>query len=173
MKRTPITNPEITKESLRAELKKTKAARKALRILGLLRIMEGKQIKETVSFFGCNRTTVTNWIKNVNEKGLAGLEEDSGRGLKSRLSLEQKEQLKNDLKKTPQDFGFNQVLWTGKIIREHIKRKFKVSYQETNVYLILKDLGFTLQRPTRKYLGQNITQQRKFKKELKKNLTAN
>jgi len=173
MKRIPIINSEITEESLRAELKKTKAARKSLRILGLLRILEGKQIKEMVSFFGLNRTTATNWIKNVNEKGLAGLEEDSGRGVKSRLNVEQKEQLKNDLQKTPQDFGFNQVLWTGKIIREHIKRKFKVIYQETNVYLILKDLGFTLQRPSRKYLGQNLQKQKEFKEELKKNLHEN
>jgi putative transposase len=44
--------------------------------------------------------------------------------------------------------GYATELWTLQRIVEVIKREFGVAYCKTNVWLLLKDLGFSCQRPT-------------------------
>lgn len=169
MKRLTITNPEVTITSLRAELGNSSEKRKAIRILGLIKLLEGKQNIETAEFLECHRASLSTWVKRVNAEGLSGLDEKPGRGLKSRLSEQQKDQLKKDLTYSPKEFGFNSSLWSGKILIAHIKNKYHVEYHQAMTYILFKELGFTLQRPTREYLGADPIKQQEFKENLKKN----
>lgn len=173
MKQLTITHPQVTLESLRAELRKTQLRRKTLRILGLIKILEGKKTNDISDFLGVFRTSITDWVKRINDQGWSGLEEKPGRGLKSRLNKSQKLELKKDLLKSPKEFGFPSNLWTGKILKEHIKRCFGIKYQLAKMYVLFKELGFTLQRPTKKLLGVKPVQQKEFKLKLKKNHQRN
>lgn len=173
MKQLTITHSEVTLESLRQELRKTQLRRKTLRILGLIKILEGKKTNDISEFLGVFRTSITGWVKRINDHGLLGLVEKPGRGLKSQLTKTEKQQLKKDLLKSPKEFGFSSNLWTGKILREHLQKNFNKTYQLSMVYVIFKELGFTLQRPTRKLLGVKPEEQKEFKAKLKKNHQRN
>jgi len=59
MKRLTITNPEVTITSLRAELGNSSEKRKAIRILGLIKLLEGKQNIETAEFLECHRASLS------------------------------------------------------------------------------------------------------------------
>jgi len=169
MRRLKITHPEVNLDSLRRELKSSQERRRVIRVMTLIRLLEGKRVDETTQFLGVNRTRASSWIKLVNKEGLAGLNDKPGKGAKSRLTKKQRVVLKNDLLRSPKDFCFSSNLWTGKILKEHIRRKFNVNYKLSTMYVLFCELGFTLQRPTRKYLGFKPEKQKEFKRELKKN----
>lgn len=171
MKRLTITHREVTIESLREELSSSPEKRKALRILALLNLMGGKKNIETAEFLGCHRASIPAWVDRVNTEGLAGLEEKPGRGLKPKLTESERAKLKHDiLSSTPKDHGLNGNLWTGPMVQEYIKRTWDVSYKQANIYVILEDLGITIQRPTKHLLGAKEDKRTEFKDELKKNL---
>lgn len=173
MKQLTITHPEITIDGLRMELRKTQLRRKTLRVLGLIKIMEGKKTNDISEFLGVFRTSITEWVKKINQYGLNGLMEKSGRGLKSQLTKTQKQKLKKDLLKTPREFGFSSNLWTGKILKEHLQKKYGLTYRLSMMYVLFRQLGFTLQRPTKKLIGVKPKEQKEFKKKLKKNHPKN
>lgn len=172
MRRLTITNPAVTIEGLRTELSASPEKRKAIRILGLIKLMEGKLNIETAEFLECHRVSISEWVKRANAEGLSGLDEKPGRGLKSRLTKQQKAQLKEDLTHSPKEFGFSSNLWSGKILITHIKKKYKAEYHQAMTYILFKELGFTLQRPTKAYLGADPIKQQEFRDNLKKNNTA-
>lgn len=165
-----LTHPEATSAQLKAALASTQERRKSLRLLALVNLQEGKSVSAIAEFFGVHRTTIHEWVKRVNVVGLVGLDEHPGRGRKSRLTDDQRMQLTADLQQSPRQFGFAGTLWTGKLLREHIATTFKVQYQLALMYLLFKELGFTLQRPAKKYLGSNPNKQTEFQAVVKKNL---
>lgn len=165
-----LTHPEATPTQLKAALASTKEHRKQLRLLALLKLQEGKKISAIAEFFGVHRTTVPEWIKRVNAEGLAGLDERSGRGRPARLTNDQRVALRDQLQSPPSKYGLTGNLWTGKLLRDHIAAEFGVHYQLAAMYLLFKELGFTLQRPTKQHLGANPEQQAEFKALVKKNL---
>jgi len=169
-----ITNhPELSLEKLTKELSRTKERRQAIRILGLIKLEEGKTRKEIAEFLKCHRNTIHDWVKRVNKEGLAGLKEKEGRGLKGQLLKGQKEQLKNELLKSPVNYGFTTNIWTGKVLQEHLKRNYHLKYKKSAIYNLFDDLGFSLQRPSRKLLGAQKGKQEEFKTNLKKNHLSN
>jgi len=52
--------------------------------------------------------------------------------------------------KDPRQYKFEFALWTRAMVRELIKRKFNVSLSEVSVGRLLKKLGLSPQRPTRR-----------------------
>lgn len=173
MKALTITHSEITIDNLQNELKKSQEKRKAIRILAIKKLLEGKRKLDIADFLGYSRVSLTNWVRRVNQKGLNGLKEKIGRGLKSQLTIKQKRKLKNELLSSPKEFGFSSNLWTGKILKEHLQKKYGLTYRLSMMYVLFRQLGFTLQRPTKKLVGVKPVEQKKFKRKLKKNHQEN
>jgi len=169
MKKLIISHPEVSLEKLKEELSATRERRRAMRVLGLIKLIEGKNKKEISQFFNCHRNTVHDWVERVNREGIAGLDEKEGRGLKGRLSLEQKNALRTEITSSPKSCGFAENIWTGKVLQEHLRKKYHLSYKKTAVYEMFHELGFTLQRPSRKLLGSKVDKQTEFRAKLKKN----
>ncbi len=165
-----LTHPEATPAQLHAALASTKEHRKQFRLLALLKLHEGKPISAIAEFFGVHRNTIPEWVKRVNAEGLVGLDEKPGRGRPARLTNEQRATIRDHLQRPPTDYGLTGNLWTGKLLKEHIATEFDVHYQLAAMYLLFKELGFTLQRPTKRYLGANPDKQAEFKAVVKKNL---
>jgi transposase len=169
MKRLQITHTEITAEKLREELTATSERRKAIKLLGLLKVIEGEENQDTARFLEVERHTIGIWVKRVNAYGLAGLEERRGRGRKAGLDLNQKEALKKVLLESPRALGFRENLWSGRVLAAYILKKYGVTYQLSTMYVLFKELGYTLQRPKRTYVEANVEKQIEFKESLKKN----
>ncbi len=169
MQQSLVTYPGLTLEKLRAELTNSPAGRRSIRLLALVGIMEGRQTQDVADFLKYERHAITDWVRRVNEEGLAGLADRPGRGRPARLTDDQRTSLREHLTQSPRSHGFDTNLWSGPVLRQHIARTFGVTYGLTRLYGLLKELGFTLQRPTSRYLGAKPDHQVAFRQMAKKN----
>jgi transposase len=66
---------------------------------------------------------------------------------KTRLSQDQLAELKEQLAKGAEHFGFRGDVWTQPRVAQLIKREFGVSYHPSHVGRILKQMGWSRQKP--------------------------
>jgi hypothetical protein len=66
--------------------------------------------------------------------------------------------------------GYKESNWTGRLLIRRIKKHYGVDYKQANIYILLKELGISYQRPTRLYGECKEEVQESFKKKLKKKL---
>jgi transposase len=69
-------------------------------------------------------------------------------GYQPGLAQAQRKRLCKLLLKGAQAYGFATDLWTLRRIAQLIEQEFGIAYGRTNVWLLLKALGFSCQRPT-------------------------
>jgi transposase len=91
--------------------------------------------------------TVRRWRRIYNALGRVGLDSHRHPGGKPRLNPRQHERLAQLLLLTPTQCGFERYLWTTSLIADLIRREFDVSYHRDTVGFLLRDLGFSWQKP--------------------------
>ena len=94
--------------------------------------------------------TVRRWRRQFEAKGRKGLLARKHAGRPPRLTRQQKNRLADLLVKTPAECGFDKHLWTQQLIADLIAREFGVSYHHDHIGVILREMGFTHQKPTRR-----------------------
>jgi transposase len=94
--------------------------------------------------------TVRRWRRTFKARGRDGLLASRHHGRPPKMNAEQKQQLGELLLKTPGECGLDRYLWTGQLIADLILREFGISYHHDHVSVMLHDLGFTHQKPTRR-----------------------
>jgi transposase len=94
--------------------------------------------------------TVRRWRRIFQVHGRDGLLARRHAGRPSRLTPEQKDHLAELLVKTPSECGFDRHLWTQQLIADLIAREFGVNYHHDHVGVILREIGFTHQKPARR-----------------------
>jgi transposase len=94
--------------------------------------------------------TVRRWRRIYNARGRQGLLSRKHAGRPCRMSQEQKQQLSALLLKKPIECGLDRYLWTQQLIADLIEREFGISYHHDHIGVILKELGFTHQKPMRR-----------------------
>ena len=97
---------------------------------------------------GVSRQSVSRWGSKLGEEGLRGLRRASRAGRNPRLDGKQLGQLARLLQAGPEAAGFPTGLWTLPRIVQLIEQRFGVEYGTTRVWQLLRQLGFTPQRPT-------------------------
>jgi transposase len=106
------------------------------------------------------------------QDGEAGLVVKRAPGAAPKLTPEQRAQLPELLSKGAEHYGFEGAIWTRARVGEVIQQHFGVTYEVSSIGLILKELGFTLQKPKRRDYRQKPQQvaewQEKTLPELKK-----
>lgn len=115
-----------------------------------------------------SRNTVQAWVKLFNEGGLEVIAPGSPPGRPSRLSDEQKEELKGDIMTHPRDLGHDFSNWEGKYVVEHVRIKFGVSFTVRAAQKLLHALGFSLQRPRYGFPKTDSEKQEEFVNSFKK-----
>lgn len=111
-------------------------------------LRSGVRVVDVCREFGVTKTTVLRWKRAASEGGLRALNSTPQHVPKSRLTNQQKRQLKSMLLKGAGAHGYPTELWTCDRIAEVIKRKFDVDYHPAHVSRILHDLGYSCQKPT-------------------------
>jgi transposase len=99
---------------------------------------------------GVTKGAVSQWVKRGKEGGEAALREQPKSGAPLRLSQEDREKLPELLARGAESFGFRGDLWTCSRVATVIQREFGVKYHPAHVSRILKDLGWTPQKPIRR-----------------------
>lgn len=116
---------------------------------------------------GTDSDQIRLWIRRYNTDGLAGLEDKPGKGAKRRLSQRQETALKKALAKTPRTSGITTNLWSGRAVREYLKKHDWFSCSIAESYVLLHRLGFSLQRPGRNPVEADPKAEARFLKELR------
>ena len=164
-----LTIKGYTSEQIKAEFTKDDKYKIGMRLNAIYQLSKGMSSRKLVEFYGTSFKQILNWVHRFEVQGVEGLKDKEGRGRKSRLSDQQILELKQTLTdKSPLDFGYNTATWTGAILIEHVSKQYSVSYKKTQVYNLLKTMGFTYQKAKGKYPEADIEKQEKFKEDLKK-----
>jgi transposase len=96
---------------------------------------------------GVSRASVHAWAKKVETDGIRGLRRRKASGGPSKLSPEQKQRLKRLLQSGALKRGFPTDRWTLRRVAELIEREFQVRYHPNHLHRLLRQLGFSPQKP--------------------------
>jgi transposase len=106
--------------------------------------------KDIAEGLGVTKGAVSQWVKRGKEGGEVALQEQPKSGAPLRLSQVDREKLPELLARGAESFGFRGDLWTCARVATVIQREFGVKYHPAHVSRILKDLGWTPQKPIRR-----------------------
>lgn len=110
----------------------------------------GWKQKDIAEALGVTQGAVSQWIKCGRAGGEAGLTEQSKSGAPVRLSAADRQKLPGILERGAESFGFRGERWTCARVGKLVEREFGVRYHPAHVSRILKDLGWTPQKPIRR-----------------------
>jgi transposase len=131
-----------------------------------IRLLEQGYTKaEVARILDVTESSVYGWQKTYREGGLAALSTKIASGRKRLLSDKQMLELSRCLRMNPRQLELDFGLWTRKLVRELIRRKFGIDYSEQNVGRILKMLGFSPQRPVYQALERDGEKRRIWMQE--------
>ena len=126
--------------------------------------VNGMPVKEIATLFNESPTTISYWTKKVVEQGVESLKSGKHPGRNSRLSDEMLAQVGLDIQKSPTEFGYDLNLWDGLVLSKHLSDHYSIGIQVRQCQRILRQLGYTLQRPQTKPSGSSPELQEAFKK---------
>lgn len=113
------------------------------------RLLKAGQLSqaEIARQLGVSRATVSDWAKKVEAEGIRGLGKRTAKGGTSKLTKEQKQRLKRLLDRGGLSNGFSTDRWTLERVRQLIQREFEVTDHRNYLNGLLRQLGFSPQKP--------------------------
>ena len=130
-----------------------------IRLQALLLVKNGLSPAKVADDFSVHRSTVHRWIKRAENEGLFSLKCKPGRGVKSFLTAEQVSELRKAFSEPiPTDDGYSRG-WQTKDAIQLVKEKFGITYSESRMRQIIKNLGFSkiTCRPQSKRRNETLT----------------
>ena len=146
--------------------KKEASPRVRIRLLAMSNLQNGKSLTSVASSFKVCYQTVSRWLKNFTEEGLAGLRDKAGNGRKSKFDYSSSVSLKNDIDQLNQDCNGGRI--QAKDVQKLLKEKYSSDYKKSAVYNLLHKIGFSWVSCRSKHPNSNPSEQEAFKKTLKK-----
>jgi len=148
------------------------------RRLKAARLLEqGVHQSEVARRVGVHRQSVSRWARQLEEVGHAGLKRAGRAGRKPKLSVVELKRVEQGLKRGPEALGYSTSLWTSQRVAHLIEQECGVRYTTTHVWRLLKQLGWSCQRPVGRALERDEETIRRWKKRrwpvLKKTLNNN
>ena len=123
---------------------------------------------------GVHRQSVNRWARQLAAGGRAALRKAPRAGRKPRLSAADRRRIMEGLKRGPEALGYETGLWTSWRVADLIERECGVRYTTVHVWRILRELGWSCQRPVGRALERNEKAVRRWKRvrwpEVKKTL---
>jgi len=147
---------------LRRQAQKDKEPRVLLRIQGILMSLEGHTTGEIARDLKVHRSTVPLWIEQWNDHREEGLWEGHRSGRPCGLTAKDREKLCDILDSGPVAYGLETGIWTSPLVRQVIDEEFGQEYHTGHVRKMLRQLGYSLQRPTTRLVQADQKQKRKW-----------
>jgi transposase len=134
-----------------------------LRAASLLR--QGKSQAEVARVLGAHRQTVHRWARRVEREGRAALKKAGRAGRKPRLNAAALRRIAQELKRGPEVLGYETSLWTAPRVADLIERECGVRYHPGHVWKILRQMGWSCQRPAGRAVERDEPAMRRWKKQ--------
>ena len=110
-------------------------------------VQKGWKQTDVAEALGVTRGAVSQWVAQARQGGTQALRRRKPPGGRRKLSDVKLAQLPRLLSRGPSAFGFCGDIWTRGRIAQVIRQEFGVSYDPSQVGRILKECGFSLQKP--------------------------
>jgi transposase len=146
---------------LRRQAQREKEPRVLLRIQGILMSLEGHTAGEIARDLKVHRSTVPLWIDHWNRHGEEGLWEGHRSGRPCFLNENEYEKLRDILDSGPVAYGLDTGIWTSPLVSQVIAEEFGQTYHPGHVRKLLRQLGYSVQRPTTRLVQAELKQKRK------------
>jgi transposase len=143
----PKTREKLLK--LRGEAEREGAYRVARRLHAVVLNSEGRTSGSVSAILKAPRSKVSEWLRNYEAYGVEGLLEGYRSGRPCFLNETQHASLGDIVESGPVAYGFDSGVWTSPMIVRVIEEEFGVKYHAGHVRKILKEIGFSVQRPRR------------------------
>ena len=114
-----------------------------VKLYAVLQLTRGYSSRALEEFFRTSFKQICNWADRFDAEGVDGLRLKPGRGRRAHLTVQQKEQLKADLSKSPKNFGYQSTDWSRVLIGEHIRKTFRIEYKPSTIYNLMRKIGFS------------------------------
>ena len=111
---------------------------------------QGASQAEVVRRLGTSRQNVSRWHARWQHGGRAALQAAGRAGRRPKLSRAQRRQVERALLKGARAHGFDTDLWTLGRIAVVIQRLTGVRHHPSHVWRLLRQLGWSVQRPARR-----------------------
>jgi transposase len=122
---------------------KAKDADQARRLLALAGVCEGMSREAAARIGGMDRQTLRDWVHRFNEQGPDGLINAKSSGRPSKLSAEQKEELRRLVEAGPDPEKDLVVRWRCVDLKRVLRERFAIDLSKVSVGRVLKQLGFS------------------------------
>jgi transposase len=126
---------------------------------------EGFSEAEVARRVGVHRQSVNRWAKQLLSGGRSALRRAARTGRPPRLSAADMNRIERGLKRGPEALGYETSLWTAWRVVDLIEEECGVRYSTVHAWRILRALGWTPQRPTRRALERNEETIRRWTRE--------
>lgn len=160
--------PEHSAKDLKRLYKKEKNPKAKLRLLCATLRKKGYSISDISKHLEIPIMTISDWLRKLHKKGLNGLYDKKQPGRPSKLNKKHLKELEKIIEESPQNQGLPFIIWTTKFVRDFIEEKYGVSYKLRQTRNIVRNLGFSSQKPRPKHRRASIKAQEDFKKTSKK-----
>lgn len=128
-------------------------------------LKQGVHEAEVARRVGVHRQSVNRWAQQLAASGIAGLKKSGRAGRRPLLTAADLEKIRESLKRGPEALGYETGLWTAWRVADLIQRECGVKYHRGHVWKVLRNLGWSCQRPTGRALERNEAAIRQWKKE--------
>lgn len=119
-----------------------------IRIRAVHRVQEGESPEVVIRALGFTRACIYNWLARYRCGGWHALRTGKQSGRPKKLSGQQISWICRTIQdKTPQQLKFPFALWTRGLVVRMIRDQFKIKLSESSVGRLLRQLGFTCQKP--------------------------
>ena len=137
-------------------------ARRRIRLLALAHFQDGHTRTQIAFFLKVGRNSVNKWVANFHAHGLAGLDSVRPTGRPARLNELQLAQLHDFIDEQSRRTSGGRL--QGSDIQTYIEQNFGVTYQLSNIYRLLHEIGFSWITSRSRHPKQAPQAQEAFKK---------
>ena len=131
----------------------------------VLGYIEGRRVVELAAEADVTRGSVNRWLQWYEGAGLGALLTGTPPGPACRLTQDQQDVLGALVDAGPQAAGYTSGVWTGPMLGDLIKRRFKIHYHKHHVPRLMGALGFSVQRPRKRLARADQQAQAQWRQE--------
>jgi len=166
MHKLQINNPKKIIKDIQVYFKKIPGSDFLLRLTAILFIAQGSDCLVVAKLFNKSIRTIHSWVNTVNNDGIDALKTSERPGRTSKLTNSMKQQLKQDLRLSPEIYGYNQVAWDGKLLSKYLQQRYGITLKVRRCQYLFHELGFSLKRPRKITAKASEKEREAFKKTL-------
>ena len=128
-------------------------------------LQKGVSQSEVARQVGAHRQSASQGAEALREKGRKGLKKAARAGRPPKLRAEDLKRIERGLKRGPEKLGNGTSMWTSARVADLIEQECAVRYASEHAWRILRQLGWSCQRPVGRALERDEEKIRQWKQK--------